>query len=66
MQCFAKLAFLVYLSQTVQQQLDKDTEKIYQSKIQPTDFMFTDGKELKINHNELPEWVVATETSKKV
>lgn len=50
----------------MEQQLDKDREKIYQSKIHPTDFMFTDGKELKITHNELPGWLVATESSKKV
>ena len=50
----------------MQQQLDKDSEKIYQSKIYPTDFMFTERKELKINHNELPGWLIATESSEKV
>ena len=50
----------------MQKQLDKDSEKIYQSKIHPTDFMFTDGKELKINLNELPGWLVATESYEKV
>ena len=50
----------------MQQHLDEDSEKIYQSKIHPTDFMFIDGKELKINHNELPGWLVATESSEKV
>ena len=48
----------------MQQQLDKDSEKIYQHKIHPTEFMFADGKELKINHNELSGWVIATESSK--
>ena len=47
------------------QQLDKykDSERIY--KIHPTEFMFTDGKELRINHIELPGWILATESSKK-
>ena len=52
---------LVWLCQTVQQQLDKDSKKIY-----PTEFMFTDGKELKMNHNEVSGWIIATESSKKV
>ena len=55
---------LVSLSQTVEQQLDKGSERIY--KIHLTEFMFTDGKKLKINHNELPGWILATESSKKV
>ena len=48
----------------MEQQLDKGSERIY--KIHPTEFMFTDGKKLKINHNELPGWILATESSKKV
>ena len=43
----------------MQQQLDKDSEKIH-----PTEFKFTDGKELKMNHNELPGWILATESFK--
>ena len=45
----------------MQQQLNKLESKIY-----PTEFMFTDGKELKINHNEVPDWILATESSNKV
>ena len=50
------------ISQTVQQQLDKlESKKIY-----PTEFMFTDRKELKIDHNETAGWILATESSNKV
>ena len=58
---FNLIIYLVQLCQTVQRQLDKDSKKIY-----PTEFMFTDRKELKINHNEVPGWIIATESSKKV
>ena len=50
----------------MEKQLIKDSEKIYSEKIYPTKFMFTDGMELKINHNELPGWILATESAKEV
>ena len=45
----------------MERQLNKDSEKIH-----PTEFMFTEEKELKINHNELPGWILARESSEKV
>ena len=50
----------------MEKQLIKDSEKIHSEKIYPTKFMFTDGMELKINHNELPGWNLATESAKEV
>lgn len=46
----------------MEQQLDKDSKEIY-----PTDFMFADGKELKIKlFNEVSGWLLAMESSNKV
>ena len=51
---------LFFALQTVQRQLDKDSDEIY-----PTEFMFADGQELKI-HIEVPGCQHAMESSNKV
>lgn len=55
------LLLLLFIAlQTMQQQLDEDSDEIH-----PTEFMFADGQELKI-HIEAPGCQHALESSNKV
>ena len=54
------LLFLFIALQTVQRQLDNDSEEIY-----PTEFMFADGQELQI-HIEAPECQHVMQSPNKV
>ena len=59
---FALLPCCVCALQTIEQQLDKDSEEIY-----PTRFMFADGKELMIQFpSEISGWLLAMESQNKV